>query len=92
MSVKLVLPAYSRYGLLVAGVEGKLRLVERPKVICHGWANGCACGKCSVRARRKEKARQRALTKPKRCECDRPIGVAGGECHKCGKRLERRAA
>jgi hypothetical protein len=87
---KLLLPAYGKHGMAVIGANGKLRLVEQPKRICHGFQNGCICGKCSPRRRAAEKAN--AAIAPKRCNCDRSMGASGTVCGKCGKPIRLRTA
>lgn len=81
MKAKLLLPAYGKHGAAVIGVNGKLRLVEPPKRICHGYRNCCVCSACKRRA---EHARPRPVT---RCACERPMGFADENCFHCGKPL-----
>jgi hypothetical protein len=92
MTVKLLLPAYGKHGSAVVAVDGKLRLVDPPKRICHGFQNGCLCGTCTPRARRAERATAKRAIAPKRCRCDRPMIGDDGDCAKCGKPMRLAAA
>jgi hypothetical protein len=42
-------PEHAHDSCIVA-VGGKLRVVDPPKRICHGFANGCICDPCERRA------------------------------------------
>jgi hypothetical protein len=88
MTVKILLPAYGRRGCIVAH-DGKLRVVDSPTPICHGFANGCLCGNCSPHARRSSGV---IAKKASPCRCDVPIDGDDGDCFQCGKRIELRAA
>jgi hypothetical protein len=91
MTVKLLLPAYGKHGAAIIGVNGDLRVVERPKTICHSYANGCVCPKCKRRAKEREE-RLPVDMRPRQCECDRPLPGTDGTCVKCGKPAALRAA
>lgn len=92
MTFTLLLPAYGKHGCAIVGTGGKLRVVDRPKRICHGFQNGCLCGRCSPRARRREAAKAKVAVAPKRCNCDREMGAPGTDCGKCGKPIRLAAA
>lgn len=84
MSIRLLLPAYGRHGSSVIAADGHLRVVDRPKRICHGYANGCICTKCKQRVKEVEMHRNPAPPEFKHCECDRPLTGTEGNCAKCG--------
>lgn len=58
--------------------------VEPHERSCIGFANGCECPRCSVRA-------VQVAPQPTTCACERPM-PNHDRCFKCGRRLARVAA
>lgn len=80
-------------GLVVIGAQGKLRLFDPPRHVCHGKPNGCACDQCVPKPLPGRKWAKMAQSKTKyptvstlakRCECLKQINN-DGSCLSCGK-------
>jgi hypothetical protein len=78
MQAKILLPPAGTHSSAIVGVNGKLRVIDPPR--CHGYQNCCKCKRCTSREARNIK-RSAVVT----CQCANPMGIAAGECFKCGK-------
>jgi hypothetical protein len=87
MTVKILLPAYGRRGSSIISANGHMRVVDNPKPVCHGYTSGCVCTDCAARAKIAEAKHNPVVVTPRPCECDRPFGLAGGDCAKCGRAI-----
>lgn len=85
MTVKILEPAIGRRGACIAAIDGRLCVVDDPTPICHGYQSGCRCEACKERADLQQRCDHSLFVLPQDCECERPIGAAGGDCAKCGK-------
>jgi hypothetical protein len=98
LTVKILLPAYGRRGSSIVAIDGKLKVIDPPKPVCHGYANGCVCVDCRARAEQAKRERDLAAgvisLEPAVCACERPmVDMDEDRCIRCGHRtIGRRAA